>query len=524
MRYRSLLILLAAGACQRTPPAPAPAPRTVAGPPATTPASAVVPAQLRIVGTNDFHGALDPRPDESNRMRGGAAWMATAIRQAEHECVQPTCYSILVDGGDEFQGTAASNFVFGRSVVEVFNFLGYAAGAVGNHEFDWGQDTLRANMARAHYSLLAANIRYKDGRDVPWISSDTIVQRGPFKVGIIGVAYSETPITTIPANVADLSFVDAVPIIDSIAPTLRARGANFVIVVGHIPARCSGTPQTCTGEAVDIGSRLTQKIDAIISGHSHTRVDGEVKGIPLVQARSRGQAIEVVDLFTDGRPSAHEVREVYTDSIVPNPDVQRLVASANAWLDQVAPKVNKPVATIAAPLRMAGGAQTPLGNLIADGMRVVGGGDVAVMNNGGIRQSLLAGTATYGSLFEIQPFGNKLVKVRVRGADLKKYFAKALVTGRPNFHVSGARIVYHQTPAPGIDTLSVLGTPVNDQAIYSVILNDFSAAGGDNLGFGAAALSTLPLNIVDLDALIAYLGSLPQPVTAPAEQRLILRQ
>src|SRR6185436_1981920 len=115
--------------CAKQAPAPA-------LPPARPPAPVVQPApiapqRLRIIGTNDFHGALDPRPDDNNAMRGGAANVAAMIRQAERECRQPECTTILVDGGDMFQGTPASNFVFGRPVVEIFNYLGYSAAAVG---------------------------------------------------------------------------------------------------------------------------------------------------------------------------------------------------------------------------------------------------------------------------------------------------------------------------------------------------------------------------------------------------------
>lgn len=478
------------------------------------------PQRLRIIGTNDFHGALEPRPDETTALRGGAANLAAAIRRAQRECQPPECVTLLVDGGDMFQGTPASNFVFGRPVVEIYNYLGYSAAALGNHEFDWGQDTLRALMRAARYPILGANVRYKaDGRDVPWIPNDTIVQRGPLRIGIIGLATVETPSTTLAEHVADLSFVDAVPIIDSIAPRLRDRGADFVVVIGHIAARCSTAG--CSGEAIDIANRLTTKVDVIISGHSHTRADTEVRGIPVVQARSRGQAIDVVDVYTSGAPSTHEVREIYADSVVADPNVAEIVAAANRFLDRIAPQINRPVARIATTMRS--GPQHPLGNLIADAMRVTAGGDLAVMNSGGVRQALVAGVATYGSLFEVQPFGNKLVRVRVRGSDLRAYFARALERGAPNFHLSGARIVYHAGTTPGLDSLTIQGRPVLDQAIYTVVLNDFSANGGDRLGFGAAAISTQPANLVDLDALIAYLSSLPQPVTPPADARVIRR-
>jgi 2',3'-cyclic-nucleotide 2'-phosphodiesterase (5'-nucleotidase family) len=518
---RRLLLLTLLVSCSRPAPAPVPSAPVVQGPRANIePSPAPMdPQRLRIIGTNDFHGALDARPDEADAMRGGAASVAAAIRAAERECRQPECVTILVDGGDMFQGTAASNFVFGRSVVGLYNYLGYAAAAVGNHEFDWGQDTLRALMRAAKYPILGANIRYKDGRDVPWIPNDTIVQRGPFRVGIIGVSTVETPVTTWAAYVDDFSFLDPVPIIDSIAPRLRARGADFVILIGHIGARCFNG--VCGGEAVDIANRLTAKIDAIVSGHSHTRVDGEVRGIPIVQARSRGLAIDIVDVYKSGVTS-REIREVYTDSIKADPDALNLVAEANRHLDIVAPHVNRPVARIAANISNSG-SQHALGNLVADAMRVVAGGDLAVMNNGGVRQALRAGTATYGTLFEVQPFANKLMRVRVRGSDLRAYFARALERGTPNFHVSGARIVYHAGATSGLDSLTVMGRPVSDQAIYTVVINDFSANGGDRLGFGSAAISTTPANIVDLDALIAYVSSLPQPVAPPAELRIIRR-
>ena len=82
------------------------------------------PQRLRVIGTNDFHGALEARPDSFETMRGGGAYMAAAIRKAERECRQPECVTILVDGGDMFQGTASSNVVFGRSVVDLYNYIG----------------------------------------------------------------------------------------------------------------------------------------------------------------------------------------------------------------------------------------------------------------------------------------------------------------------------------------------------------------------------------------------------------------
>src|SRR5438105_1510727 len=142
---------------------------------------------LRIIATNDFHGALEPRPDPNGVRRGGAAYVAAAIDRARNECV-PHCEILLLDAGDLFQGTPASNLAFGRPVIDFYNRMGYAAAALGNHEFDWGVDSLRARMRQANFGIFGANVRYTDGRDVEWIPNDTIVTRSLTRIGIVGLS------------------------------------------------------------------------------------------------------------------------------------------------------------------------------------------------------------------------------------------------------------------------------------------------------------------------------------------------
>ena len=89
-------------------------------------------------------------------------------------------------------------------------------------------------------------------------------------------------------------------------------------------------------------------------------------------------------------------------------------------------------------------------------MRDAGQGDVAVMNNGGIRTGLAAGVATYGSLFELQPFGNTLYRITVTGAALRDYLERVVYRrGQPSVHVSGLTIVYDSTAGEGSRLRSV---------------------------------------------------------------------
>jgi 2',3'-cyclic-nucleotide 2'-phosphodiesterase (5'-nucleotidase family) len=475
---------------------------------------------LRIVATNDFHGALEPRPDANGVQRGGAAYVGAAIDQARKECA-PRCEALLLDAGDLFQGTLASNLSFGRPVVDYYNRMGYAAAALGNHEFDWGIDSLRARMRQAKFGIFGANVRYTDGRDVKWIRNDTIVTRGRTKIGIIGISTVATPTTTRSANVVGLRFDDPAPIVDSIGTALRKRGANVIVVIAHAGAFCGRDPDsTCNGEIIDLAHKLTTKVDAIVSGHTHSLVNTVVKGIPIVQARSSGRAIDVLDLPIDSsteQPS-HEVRELASDTIKPLASIDSIVQRAIA---RVASLVNRHITTIPVALARQGN-QYPLGNLIADAQRWAGKGDVAIMNNGGIRTDLRAGDATYGSLFELQPFGNTLYSLTMAGAQLRGLL-EAMVAKSPNDHVSGLTITYDPSRPAGSRIVSVTmadGTPLSDARRYNVIMNDFLATGGEGYNAASRATASRPLNIVDLDALIDYLRSLPAPIAAPTEVRI----
>lgn len=477
---------------------------------------------LRIIGTNDFHGALEPRPDANGVRRGGAAYVAAAIERARGECV-PRCETLLLDGGDMFQGTPASNLSFGRPVVDYYNRMGYTAAALGNHEFDWGVDTLRARMRQAKYAILGANVRYTNGRDVEWIRNDTIVTRGRTRIGIIGLSTVSTPTSTRASNVVGLRFDDPAPIVDSIGPALRKRGANFIVVIAHAGAQCGRDGATeCSGEIMNFARNLKSKVDAIVSGHSHSLINTVVNGIPIVQARNVGRAIDVLDIALETSasvPVRHEVRELAVDTVRPDPAIDSIVQRAVA---RVAPIVNRHIATIPVTLARQG-TQYPLGNLIADAQRWAGKGDVAIMNNGGIRTELRAGEANYGSLFEIQPFGNVLYSLTMTGAQLRGLLEAMLGKNDVNDHVSGLTIKYDRSKPKGSRLVSATiagGTPLDDARTYNVIVNDFLATGGEGYDAGKRATSARPLNIVDLDALIDYLRSRPEPLVPPTEVRI----
>ena len=132
---------------------------------------------LRVLATNDFHGSLEARVQawSNHRPVGGAAELAGMMDRLARAC---GCATIRLDGGDVMQGSPVSNLTWGRATVDAFNAMGYAAAAVGNHEFDWGVDTLAARVRDAHFVWLSANLRERDGgRAPPWATPWQMVTR-----------------------------------------------------------------------------------------------------------------------------------------------------------------------------------------------------------------------------------------------------------------------------------------------------------------------------------------------------------
>ena len=483
---------------------------------------------LRVLALNDFHGALEARswPWSHGRAVGGAAALKPWLDSLARAC---GCTTIRLDAGDEMQGTLLSNFGFGLPAITAMNAFGIDAAAIGNHEFDWSVDTLRARMAGARYRFLAANISDTTGTARPgWAEPWTLISRGGLKIAVIGLALKATPTNTTPRNVQGLAFGDGAAAVRRVLPQARA-AADFVIVVAHEGAFCDGPPATdpvpapaCHGDILDIARGLdSASVDLIVSGHTHSLVNTVVNGIPIVQARSSGAGIAVVD-FVRLRGTKRQVRArietPYTDQVRPDAALGDTLRVYQRAIETVR---SRPVARVKVELRRTG-QEYGLGRLIADAQRNVAQADVAIVNNGGFRADLAAGAVTYGDLYEVQPFQNRLVRLLATGKVLKEALEHVVAGDRADAHVSGLEVWYDPGKRAGrrVTKLTLAdGRGVDDGRTYTVAVSDFLAAGGS----GFTMLRGLPADdagLVDLDALIRYLSELRSPVEPPADERI----
>jgi len=473
---------------------------------------------LRVLAITDFHGALASHvwPWSAGRPVGGSAVLKVWLDSLAREC---GCTEVRVDAGDEMQGTPVSNFAFGRPVIRAFNAFGIDAAAIGNHEFDWTIDTLRAREREAHYRFVSANVTDTAGRVPDWVEPWALITRGGAKVAVIGLTTTSTPTTTRPQNVAGFRFADLTESVRRVLPAARA-GADFVLVVAHAGELCDSAG--CRGEIFDLARGLDSgSVDLIVAGHTHVRIDTVVNGIPIVEAARSGQSIAVVDFIRRAGGLGREVRArletPWADSVTPDPALATDLARVQRSVDSVTARL---VATLRMNLRRDGD-EYALGRLIADAYRNMGRADIGLINNGGIRTDLPAGPLTYGGLYEALPFQNRLVRLTLPGAAVRAMLEAAVSSGSPDAHVSGVQVWYDPGRPSGHRIRRVRlvnGRDLQDARFYTLAVPDFVADGGD----GFAMLPSQPrvdTGLVDLDAVIAYLSVLRKPVEAPADER-----
>ncbi|MBI3178685.1 MAG: metallophosphatase, partial [Deltaproteobacteria bacterium] len=300
------------------------------------PANAAAQECVAVVATSDLHGAIEPqRADAAAPRIGGVEGLSGYVNSLRELNGERT---VLVDGGDLFQGTLASNLSKGRAVVDAYNLLGYDAVAIGNHEFDFGAETpgssdllgaLKTRISEARFPFLGINVyERRTHQRAAWAKPSVVVDRGGVKIGIIGAATPETARVTRPQNVVSLEFRDPVPLVVAEARRLRAQGARLVVLVMHIGGRCARTRDpydlsSCEARS-DLCTLLSHlpagSIDVAVGGHTHQEVAHWVHGVATVQPGARAQKIAWVDacLRQDGgldqsRSRIHPIIDVCLD-------------------------------------------------------------------------------------------------------------------------------------------------------------------------------------------------------------------
>lgn len=469
------------------------------------------------LSTNDFHGQLLTGQTVSSKPVGGAAFNMTYINQ--YKDLNPYG-TLLMDAGDIMQGTPISNLLWGASVIDVYNQMGYDVATTGNHEFDWGQTRLQERITQAEFPFVVANI-FTAGTDTrpSWAVPTVLFDVKGQQIGVIGVTSKDTPSIVMPGNLAGLEFRPVGPIVAQYAAELRAAGADIVVVLAHMPDVTKNTQSqlVAAGEIIDVAQ---PGVDLIISGHNHTGVTGRINGIPLMQEYSSGTAIGVSNLSYDRRlgtvvNSALQVVTTYNEGVVPDPEIAAAVGAYEAELSGI---MNAVKASTLGPISYTTDAagQSPMGNLIADAQRWKGGTQIAFMNPGGVRKPIQYASyphdITFGDFFIVQPFDNKLMTFTLTGEQIWAVLEQQFMPHQPGKHrvlmVSGIHFTYNLANVPDSRITSLTldgGGPIaKDATTYTVTASNYLTGGGDNFSAFLGSTNLYYTGVSDLDALIEY--------------------
>ncbi len=457
---------------------------------------------LTILHTNDFHARFEPiskydsgcSSDDNTEGKcfGGTARLVTAVEAARARAEN----SILVSGGDQFQGTLFYTYYKGKLAAEMMNKLGYDAMTVGNHEFDDGPEVLRGFMDALDFPVVMSNADFSaEPLLAGKLQKSTVIDVNGTLVGLIGLTPQDTGDLASPGK--NINFTDPSEAVQHQVDALTTAGVGIIIVLSH------------SGYLVDQEvAANTTGVDIIVGGHSNTYLSNtsdRAKGpyptmvgdTAIVQAYAYGKFLgELNATFDDAGNliSASGEPLIMDGTVVEDADTVARIAEAAAPLEEIRTKV---VAASAAVIDGDRGScravECQMGNLVADAMvaRVANQGvTIAIQNGGGLRASIDGGEVTMGEVLTVLPFQNTLATMQLSGAGviaaLENGVSQVEDGGGRFPQVSGIRFTWDASIAPNegrvVEVLVNDGdnwVPIDPDAIYGVVTNNYMRSGGD---------------------------------------------
>jgi len=453
-----------------------------------------------ILSFNDFHGNVL----ESGK-NIGAAKLAGVVN--EYKAKANTEYGVIpVSAGDLYQGTAISNLTTGKPVTAMVKDMGLEASAIGNHEFDWGVDNINTWANGGGFQFLAANMVKKGTEEkVSYAQPYKVVERNGVKIGLIGISTPETATSTLAENVKDVDFLDPVKTVAKWNKVLReTEKVDAVVVIAHAGAYQDSNTKEITGEAADIAK--VEGVDAVIAGHNHAVVSGEVNGVPVVEGGYNGRALAKLTFTFDDSNKLLDVKpsvDVFLGKEATLPVDENVLKEVKNIKEGLSEILGKKVTSLKERLSHddKNTAVTPLGVTVAETMRKIVGTEIAVTNGGGIRRSLEQGDVTVGDMYEILPFDNTLVTLDVKGSDLYSIIEHGINTeGFAWGQFAGIKVWYNPEDGKVSSIRLNDGTKIDMDKYYSVAMNDFMLTGGDKYDF-SNAINAVNTNVVMRDAM-----------------------
>jgi 2',3'-cyclic-nucleotide 2'-phosphodiesterase (5'-nucleotidase family) len=424
---------------------------------------------ITIFHTSDEHGWLSPfTPSGYSETRGGVANMVSWW--AEDGAVDPDT-TLILSSGDNWTGQALSSLLQGEPVVDVFNFIGYDAAAIGNHEFDFGLEAMRQRFSEANFPYLSANIREAETGDLADFATPyVILDVSGVQVGVIGLTTTQTGSITNPNVTGQLEFTSYVSALDEFVPQMRDEGAEIVLLLAHV----------CPSDLVLLASQRPDLVDAMFAGHCHEFSSRERDGVPILSSGEHLTAYSRLDIVYNTVSS--EIEAMDADTVVVSYDIadgnpvepdEAVVELVAEWEAGISMQLTTEIGYTEHGMSQ----RSPvMGNWVTDAwLWAFPQADIALTNWGGLRQDLPAGVITLNDVINIMPFDNTIVEIEITAQQLAE-----------NLYCCGGAVggMRYSWGADGVYMTLADGSDFDRDATYRVLINNYMYDGGSDYLFG----------------------------------------
>ncbi|KAK5647202.1 hypothetical protein RI129_002094 [Pyrocoelia pectoralis] len=501
--------------------------------------------QLHIIHVNDFHARFEETSRKSGTCKSDCIGGFSRLYSAVHQQLEAYPNSIVLNAGDNFQGTLWYNLYKWNATQHFMNKIPFDAYTIGNHEFDNNIEGVVPFIKALNAPMVAVNIDDSEEPDFQGIYKKSIViVREGRRIGVIGVLLSTTDNIS---KAGKLKFYDESETVNQEAERIvEEENADTVIVLSH----CGYEKET------EIAMKATSKISVIVGAHSHSFLytgketpNGKkpVGPYPTVVQTHDGRQVLVVQAaayteflgdITINYDSTGNViswfgEPIYMDSsVTQDQKINEEIVQWKEGLDQLANKVVG-YSNVALDHSKCWTEECNIGNFIADAMvnaylntneeGAWSYATIAFTNPGGIRTSIPAGEITFNDLMQVIPFENTIDVGEIKG----KYIAALLEQSASSFNnyrtrsrwhilqASGVRVRYNMSNPSGskVESVKVLCRkcpvpkyePLNLEESYRIVLNSFLAKGGDGYSVIPENLINLEIGDVDYEVLKRYM-------------------
>ena len=387
---------------------------------------------------NDLHGKFDDTDSQ-----GGVDELSTYLANAYNTDDNV----ILLSSGDMWQGSFESNSTKGLIITDWMNELDFVSMTLGNHEYDWGEESIKANVALAEFPFLAINIYERDTNErVDYVQSSVLVERGGMKIGIIG-AIDDCYSSISGDKVEEVYFKTGAALTELVkaeSEKLRAEGADYIVysIHGGFGSNSSASMVQTSSLRGYYDASLSKDgyVDLVFEGHTHRSYAFEDEyGVPHLQNGGDNSGISHVEVrlnYANGYDRV-SVSEIIKPSRYANLEDHPIV---DELLQKYADQVDAGKLVLGQNSRLRN--STELKGLVADlyyeaGIErwgdkydiALGGGFISVRSP----YDLAAGEVKYSDLNSLLPFDNQLVLCSISGRDLKNKFFE---TNNSNYYIA----------------------------------------------------------------------------------------